>query len=400
MDQKGTNDLEQLFHALGKNTWQTAASRAVPALVSLEPFYLQIFTLCKNGLIPRASLRDALIQIDHEVINGHRLRRWNWSYRPVIEGANRLSEVIRIGASKLRELKTNAVVFSRAMKDASLEDKKSINRLLESLVIDTCPGTSNVAAPSTCATVDEWGCCMGIFERIMAEGLDKPLLQCGSRESLLSTTSVATSVRATSSPGPMKSDSNVPACPPLTMGQLQRLKTLRSPPDKHTCAASHSDTPSRSRSSLVSTPRKETGDPTATTVEQECKREVATQLFSNPESCLNIADRIIDLSNLRGDGPGRKIQPTRRRPRNRAVGSLPPQKKEIVKAPSEAATTAPRRSRWVGRNWKGNKLRNCQCRAYRQAFKKAKAGGHGEETARATARAAYHEAGIKYLASN
>ena len=119
MDQKGTNDLEQLFHALGKNTWQTAASRAVPALVSLEPFYLQIFTLCKNGLIPRASLRDALIQIDHEVINGHRLRRWNWSSPPVFISATKLSEVIRIGASKLRELKTNAVVFvnfSRSMK--------------------------------------------------------------------------------------------------------------------------------------------------------------------------------------------------------------------------------------------------------------------------------------------
>ena len=145
-----------------------------------------------------------------------------------------------------------------------MEDKKSINRLLESLVIDTCPGTSNVDVPRTCATVDDWGCCMEIFERVMAEGLNKPLLQCGSNESRVSTTSVATSVRTIPSPGPVKSDSHVPSCPPLTMGQLQRLKTLRSShPDKHTGAASLCGTPSWSRSSLVSVPAEETGEPTA-----------------------------------------------------------------------------------------------------------------------------------------
>ena len=103
----------------------------------------------------------------------------------------------------------------------------------------------------------------------MAEGLDKPLLQCGSRESLLSTTSVATSVRTMPFPGPMKSDSDVSSCPPLTMGQLQRLKTLRSsPPDKHTGAASLCGTPSWSRSSLVSPPQRK---PESPPLLQQCK---------------------------------------------------------------------------------------------------------------------------------
>ena len=400
MDQKGTNDLEQLFHALGKNTWQTAASRAVPALVSLEPFYLQIFTLCKNGLIPRASLRDALIQIDHEVINGHRLRRWNWSYRPVIEGANRLSEVIRIGASKLRELKTNAVVFSRAMKDASLEDKKSINRLLESLVIDTCPGTSNVAAPSTCATVDDWGCCMEIFERVMAEGLDKPLLQCGSRESLLSTTSVATSVRTMPFPGPMKSDSDVSSCPPLRMGQLQRLKTLRSSPhDKHTGTESLCGTPSQSMSSLVSVPVDARAEPTASPAVLACQKEVATHIFSPTDYWQSLAANIVDLSNWGVGAEEITKTPKPPRPRPRTGGPARPHTIKIVVAPSDGATKATRRSQ-VKRNWSGNHRRNYQCRAYKQAYKAGIARGQDEETARANAQAAYHAAGRNYADVN
>ena len=185
---QGTKDLCNLLDSLSKSTRQTAASKAVGPLARLESFDREIFQLCKNGCIPKKNLRDALIQIDQENINGHRPRRWNWGHNNVGLCASRLGETIRRGASKLRELKTSEVVFRRAMKGATLEETKSINRLLESLVIDTWSDTSDVDVARTRDTVDDWGCCMEIFDRVMAEGLDKPLLQCGSRESLLSTT--------------------------------------------------------------------------------------------------------------------------------------------------------------------------------------------------------------------
>ena len=76
MDDQGTNDLRKVFAEIEQNsTWNTAASKAIGPLARLESFYREIFKVCKNGLIPRCNLRDALIQIDQEIINGQRLRR-------------------------------------------------------------------------------------------------------------------------------------------------------------------------------------------------------------------------------------------------------------------------------------------------------------------------------------
>ena len=163
------------------------------------------------------------------------------------------------------------------------------------------------------------------------------------------------------SPGPVKSDSHVPSCPPLTMGQLQRLKTLRSsPPDKHTGAESLCGTPSRSMSSLVSVPVDARAEPTATPAVQACQKAVGTHLFSNADSWQSLAAKIIDLSNLGVDGEERKKTPKPPRPRPRAGGPLRPPTKKIVVAPSDGATKATRRSQ-VKRIWSGDQRRNYQC---------------------------------------
>ena len=400
MGTERTNDLCNIFGDLSKITWQTAASKAVGALARLESFYRQIFKLCKNGCIPKKNLQDALIRIDLETINGHRPRRWNWGHNNVDLCASRLGETIRRGASKLRKLKTSEVVFRRAMNGATLEETNSINRLLESLVIDTWSGTSDVDVARTRDTVDDSGCCMEIFERVMAEGLDKPLLQCGSRESLLSTTSVATSVRTMPFPGPMKSDSDVSSCPPLTMGQLQRLKTLRSSPhDKHTGTESLCGTPSQSMSSLVSVPVDARAEPTASPAVLACQKEVATHLFSPTDYWQSLAANIVDLSNWGVGAEERTKTPKPPRPRPRTGRPARPHTIKIVVAPSDGATKATRRSQ-VKRNWSGNQRRNYQCRAYKQAYKAGIDRGQDEETARANAQAAYHAAGRNYVDVN
>ena len=181
---------------------------------------------------------------------------------------------------------------------------------------------------------------------------------------------------------------------------MQRLKTLRSSPhDKHTGTESLCGTPSQSMSSLVSVPVDARAEPTASPAVQACQKEVATHLFSPTDYWQSLAAKIIDLSNLGVGAEERTKTPKPPRPRPRTCGPARPHTIKIVVAPSDGATKATSRSQ-VKRNWRGNIMRNYQCRAYRQAYKKGIDGGHGEETARSNAKAAYHEAGRNYVDVN
>ncbi len=55
----GHRNIKVLSMHLDKITWKTASSKHLPAFIAVFPLLLQIFMVCKNGVIPASSLEKA-----------------------------------------------------------------------------------------------------------------------------------------------------------------------------------------------------------------------------------------------------------------------------------------------------------------------------------------------------
>ena len=137
-------------------------------LARLEPFYKEMFAVCKNGMIPRKALKLALIQVDSERFNGVRTHRWRFANRSLEDAADDLGATIRRGASKLRALKKDVRLYKNAMIGASDITRTLIDKIMTYMVIERVPPKDCTIVDNAGGIVDNCGCKMDIFYKFLA----------------------------------------------------------------------------------------------------------------------------------------------------------------------------------------------------------------------------------------
>ncbi len=140
-------------------------------LARLEPFYKEMFAVCKNGMIPRKALKLALIQVDSERFNGVRTHRWRFANRSLEDAADDLGATIRRGASKLRALKKDVRLYKNAMIGASDITRTLIDKILAYMVLERVPAKDCTIVDNTDGIVDNCGCKMDIFYKVLGNAM-------------------------------------------------------------------------------------------------------------------------------------------------------------------------------------------------------------------------------------
>ena len=140
-------------------------------LARLEPFYKEMFDVCKNGMIPRKALKLALVQVDSDRFNNVASYQWNFTNRSTEDAADDLGATIRRGASKLRALKKDVRLYKNAMIGASDITRTLIDKIMTYMVIERVPAKDCTIVDNTDGIVDNCGCKMDIFYKFLGNDM-------------------------------------------------------------------------------------------------------------------------------------------------------------------------------------------------------------------------------------
>ena len=187
MDDIGHTDLQEVFSELEVSAdWNSSPGKAATAIANLHGFYVKILRLCRNGVLPRERMRTALCNLDgRQDIFGVRHYKWNFDSKPTPVVAQNICGTIRVGASKLRELKQSGKKYVHAMIGQSKDNAELINELIDMITLANSPNTEAMVVARQFSHVDDTGCCMEIFDRVLTGALTRPLRHDSSNESLV-----------------------------------------------------------------------------------------------------------------------------------------------------------------------------------------------------------------------
>ena len=131
-------------------------------------------------------MRTALCNLDgRQDIFGVRHYKWNFDARPTPVVAQNICETIRVGSSKLRELKQSGKKYVHAMIGQSKDNAELINELIDMITLANSPHTEAMVVARQYSYVDDTGCCMEVSARVLAGALTRPLRHDSSNERLV-----------------------------------------------------------------------------------------------------------------------------------------------------------------------------------------------------------------------
>ena len=187
MDDIGHTDLQEVFSELEVSAdWNSSPGKAATAIANLHGFYVKILRLCRNGVLPRERMRTALCNLDgRQDIFGVRHYKWNFDSSPTPVVAQNICGTIRVGASKLRELKQSGKKYVHAMIGQSKDNAELINELIDMITLANSPNTEAMVVARQFSHVDDTGCCMEIFDRVLEGAFTRPLRDESDNESLV-----------------------------------------------------------------------------------------------------------------------------------------------------------------------------------------------------------------------
>ena len=179
MLQNGSNDLYTPFLALesAAETMVCAPGRAIQAIVGLHPLYLKILRLCRDGVLPREMMQTALCNLDNRMCI-FRSRFFGTKGRipdgrPTGAVAQAIFDTIQYGANILRDLKTKESMYIRSMK--WVRDVHLIDELIDTITFANSPETEAMDVAHQHSNVDDTGCRMDVFDRVLSGALGRPL---------------------------------------------------------------------------------------------------------------------------------------------------------------------------------------------------------------------------------
>ena len=147
-------------------------SRCIKAICELHDLFELTLTLGKNGMLPRAGLRDALVRLNTETDSkGDAPHRWNYTVRADFDVASELSTIIRVGLSKLRDCKKSECEYSRAVDKQEDETFDKFNSLMDMIELQNTPAAQSHVVAEVVNDVDTNGL-SNVFDRCLNPGFD------------------------------------------------------------------------------------------------------------------------------------------------------------------------------------------------------------------------------------
>jgi len=445
----GHRDLQSTFRNMElAGSWNAAPSKFVGHIAKLKRFYKLVFGVCRNGLLPVKMLEEALKNLENaEDGQGGRIYHWNFSNRPLDQAASALGSIMRIGASKLRDLAESPRLMQISLAGASGETCECIREICAMLKLDPMavqesrarrrrvdtiaaarsptapvklePTTGVVPAPSE---FDDTGCNMEIFYKALSGEFGKvPSVRRAS--SVGSTATCSTSLNPLDGfPGrptpPSEASladtylswgmtpSKVPPQTPLNWddSQLQvvpytkQVQNVGASLARRLSFSMEADTTPKAKRSLH-------GD-TASDLPSGEKLlkpgDAGTHLFGGSNMPgPSVAETFVEMARLKLQ-PKAPVNATRRTKSKKAGGpvqyTVQRTKPKNAKGPEQLKRViVSSRSTLPSPNTQVNEPRRCHCcRAYRKAYRQARTDGKAESLLRLYAQAAYKKAGREF----
>ena len=96
--------------------------------------------------------------------------------RPTVEVAQAICDIIQYGANILRDLKKSTVPYHRLMKYWKKDGPRNlIDELIDTITFDNSPETEAMDVAHQHSNVDDTGCRMDVFDRVLSGALGRPL---------------------------------------------------------------------------------------------------------------------------------------------------------------------------------------------------------------------------------
>ena len=177
MLQNGSTDLYTPFLALESAGDRHYPGRAIQVIAGLHPLYLKILRLCRDGVLPREMMQTALCNLDNRM-GIFRSRYFGRKGRipdgrPTGVVAQAIFDTIQYGANILRDLKTKESMYIRSMK--WVRDVHLIDELIDTITFANSPETEAMDVAHQHSNVDDTGCRMDVFDRVLSGALGRPL---------------------------------------------------------------------------------------------------------------------------------------------------------------------------------------------------------------------------------
>ena len=177
MLQNGSIDLYTPFLALESAGDRHYPGRAIQVIAGLHPLYLKILRLCRDGVLPRERMQTALCNLDNRM-GIFRSRYFGRKGRipdgrPTGAVAQAIFDTIQNGANILRDLKTKESMYIRSMK--WVRDVHLIDELIDTITFANSPETEAMDVAHQHSNVDDTGCRMDVFDRVLSGALGRPL---------------------------------------------------------------------------------------------------------------------------------------------------------------------------------------------------------------------------------
>ena len=377
-------DLYSLFSELAMCAdWNTAPGSAVTAIANLHGFYVKILRLCRNGVLPRERMRTALCNLnDRKDIFGVAHYKWNFDSRPTVDVAHSICGTIRVGTSKLRDLKQSGKRYIHAMLGQGNENCNKIDELIDMITLANSPKTEAMVVARQFSYVDDTGCCMEVFDRVLSGALCRPLRNDSSTESLVGTDPGV-------EPTDMRSSEHVATTDldTQTTAENEGSVCMHGPAKREPDGV---DTAHGSTIAVVAEQTPVTPHPKASCMPgNELDRPSAEKTEDAVNLPLEITSPVPSMAEKKGTP--RKMVDTWQR--HIVTKKAKPATKRIEKKRPPVAEKVPTRILVKDANTGKDPKRNYMCRAYKKAYQLAKGRGRRIPNCKLLGRKAYADAG-------
>ena len=127
LEEEGSRDLLRLLHHKYQFTWKSAPDAEWLGGDFVSKLYKKLFQIHVNGVMQGKKVKTALLKVQTEKgrLNFTKLHDSDW--------ADKVDEVLRIGAAMYRDMKKDSLKYSRCTKKASPQEKQHIDDVLSFL---------------------------------------------------------------------------------------------------------------------------------------------------------------------------------------------------------------------------------------------------------------------------
>ena len=126
--------------SMKKVDWKVSPTASMLCAEPVVELLSKLLKVCKNGVLPRKKLRDALEYTQKDY------RRINWTGQDDSDFFDKVDTRLRVYASWVREFKLKDEVYTRFCRKISLKEKATVDSLLSLMETDTAGAKTSAAS--------------------------------------------------------------------------------------------------------------------------------------------------------------------------------------------------------------------------------------------------------------